>query len=291
MIVVCLLTLVSESGCRHKHKRNRPKLPSAYAIGNIAYGPNLAYGANLLDLYLPPTKGPHPLIVCIHGGGWESGDKAFFPFRQLVRKGFAAASINYRLSSQAKFPAQIVDCKLAISWLKQHAREYDIDPERIGVWGISAGGHLAALAGLTGNSNTPAWANPDGLNSNRVRAVCDWCGPTNMLTVFYQAGAGSSANGMIERLLGSPPAVNPTLAAEASPVVYANKAAPAFLIMHGTQDACVPYQQSQELNNLLKSMHVDCTLILIKGGTHGFYSQETEQNVIDFFDRNLKSKT
>jgi acetyl esterase/lipase len=286
LLVLCLTIISGASACRHKRRYH----PQPVAIGNLAYGPNTDNGANLLDLYLPGGKGPYPLIVCIHGGGWESGDKAFFPFRQLVKGGFAVASINYRLSPQAAFPAQIIDCKLAIGWLRLHAGDYDLNPNAIGVWGISAGGHLAALLGLTGDLPAPAWACPDRRVSNQVAAICDWCGPTDLVSIFPQSGANLGVNDLLTRLLGTAPANDPALTREASPVFYSQRALPPFLIMHGLKDAIVPAQQSRELNDHLKSIGADSTLILIKGAKHGFYSQDNEAKVIEFFDRALKQK-
>jgi len=289
-IVLCATVIISAGGCRHRHRHGSPNHNQPLAISNIDYGPTLAFGANLLDLYLPSGKGPYPLVICIHGGGWEVGDKAFFPCRRLIKNGYAVASINYRLSSQAPFPAQIVDCKLAIAWLRSHASEYNLDPERIGAWGISAGGHLAALVGLTGDLKTPEWATSSGTSSNCVAAVCDWCGPTDLISILPQSGMNSSVNEMVTRLLGTPPAVNPALAGEASPVAYAKRNAPPFLIMHGSRDTYVPPQQSQELNNLLKSAGADSTLIIVKGAKHSFFSRATEDVMLDFFDRKLKAK-
>jgi acetyl esterase/lipase len=265
-------------------------VPAVRQIANISYGPTLAYGANLLDLYIPTATGPHPVIVCIHGGGWLSGDKRQFPFSRILKNGYAVATINYRLSEQATFPAQIIDCKMAVSWLRAHAREYTLDPDRIGVWGISAGGHLAALVGLTADAKSPVWAGPYLGTSNRVQAVCDWCGPTDLVSISHQKGMDYRIASMVSQLLGTPPAVNPSLASEASPVLYANKAvsAPPFLIMHGEGDAIVPLDQSEELNRLLALCKGEHTLSVIAGGKHNFDSRTAEQQVIKFFDRVLK---
>ncbi|PWU00819.1 MAG: lipase [Candidatus Melainabacteria bacterium] len=286
LLVLCLTIIFGASACRHKHRYR----PQPVAFGNLAYGPNTDNGANLLDLYLPVGKGPYPLVVCIHGGGWESGDKAFFPFRELVRNGFAVASINYRLSAQAAFPAQIIDCKLAIGWLRLHAADYDLDPDAIGIWGMSAGGHLAALAGLTGDMPAPPWASPDRQVSNHVAAVCDWCGPSDLVSISPQSGGNLAVNDLLTRLLGTTPASDPALTREASPVFYSQRELPPFLIMHGLKDPIVPSQQSRELNDHLKSIGADSTLILLKGANHGFYSPENEAKVIDFFERTLKAK-
>jgi len=237
--------------------------------------------------------GTHPLIVCIHGGGWLSGDKHQFPFSRILRSGYAVATINYRLSEQATFPAQIIDCKMAVSWLRSHAREYTIDGSRIGVWGISAGGHLAALVGLTGDAPSVGWGvTPHGA-SNRVSAVCNWCGPSDLLTIAHQPGADSRITDMVDQLLGAPPMVNTALAREASPVLYATGLVPPppFLIMHGNCDAIVPFAQSKELIRLLNACPGDHTLIAIPQGKHNFDSRDNEQEVIKFFDRIFKKES
>jgi acetyl esterase/lipase len=120
--------------------------------GDLKYG-DAPGKANLLDIYLPENaEGALPLIVWIHGGGWAAGDKAGCPAVGMVGRGYVAASINYRFSQEAIFPAQIEDCKGAIRWLRAHAKEYHIDPDKIGVFGASAGGHLVALLGTSGSA-------------------------------------------------------------------------------------------------------------------------------------------
>src|SRR5205823_8686811 len=114
----------------------------------LRYGPHLE--RNVLDLYRPPkAEGPVPLVIWVHGGGWQNGDKSRTPALDLLARGYAVASINYRLSQHAPFPAQIHDCKAAVRFLRAHAAEYRLDPDRVGAWGMSAGGHLVALLGTS----------------------------------------------------------------------------------------------------------------------------------------------
>lgn len=259
-------------------------------IVTLAYGPHLERGANLLDFRLPSNgKSPYPLIVYVHGGGWSSGDKYPFPSVLLHSDGYATASINYRLTGQAKFPAQIIDCKQAIAWLRSNAATLHIDPERIGVWGASAGGHLVALLGTTGDARSPAWAQAAAGTSNKVQAVCDWCGPANLLTIESQSPPDRNLMASITSLLGSPVTQAPELAQEASPVTYAHDGCPPFLIMHGDRDWLVPTAQSKELLAALKEKTADCTLEVVKGG-HNFYTAENEYRVRKFFDGALKTK-
>jgi hypothetical protein len=152
-----------------------------------------------LDLYLPEkADGPLPLIIWVHGGGWQNGSKDGCPPLRggYIERGYAVASINYRLSGHAVFPAQIEDCKAAIRWLRAHAKEYGLDAKRFGVWGSSAGGHLVALLGTSGDvKEFDVGANLD--QSSRVQAVCDYYGPTDF-TVFvttpgYESHAADSS--------------------------------------------------------------------------------------------------
>lgn len=213
-----------------------------------------------------------------------------FPTLLLLANGYAIASINYRLSSDAKFPAQIEDCKNAICWLRANADKFSIDPNNIGVWGHSAGGHLAALVGTTCDATKPDWAAAPSGKSNQVQAVCDWCGPTDLLKLFTTAAPSTGLPYAVAAFLGASPKDKPELARLADPMTYAHKGCPPFLIMHGNKDEVVPIEQSQELVKCLKDNGVDCTFIEIPGKGHNIYSFENERTVLDFFDRTLKSK-
>ncbi|HEV3142992.1 MAG TPA: alpha/beta hydrolase, partial [Gemmataceae bacterium] len=157
----------------------QPKLPEgARAEKNLEYGP---HERNQLDLYLPKSDGPNPLIVWVHGGAWWAGSKdgGIAPL-PLLEKGYAIASINYRYSKQAIFPAQIEDCKAAVRFLRANAKKYHLDSDHVGVIGASAGGHLVALLGTTGDVKE---LEGDGLNkefSSRVQAVVDVFGPADL---------------------------------------------------------------------------------------------------------------
>jgi acetyl esterase/lipase len=267
----------------------------AHALRNLEYarvdGRPLA-----LDLYWLDKPGgaanaaggrPLPLIVWIHGGGWESGDKNNCPALFMVPKGFAAASIQYRLTDTACFPAQIHDCKGAIRWLRANAGKYNIDPNRIGVWGSSAGGHLAALLGVSANVKELEGTVGGNLQySSRVQAVCDFFGPADLMPLTA-AGVSSGALGPVSKLLGGPPADKKDLAALASPVTHASKNAPPFLIMHGDRDTLVPLSQSQALQDALKKAGADSTLVVAKGAGHGFGGPQISATVEAFFAKHL----
>jgi len=248
-----------------------------------------------LDLYLPekPAAKP-PLVVWIHGGGWAAGDKAGCPARRLVERGYAVASVNYRLSGAAIFPAQIEDCKAALRWLRAHAERYGFDPDHIGVWGSSAGGHLVALLGTAGNVRTFDVGEHRDVSS-RVQAVCDYYGPTDLTQMDAHALPTArlkhdEPNSPESRLLGGPVQERREQAARANPITYVTPDAPPFLIVHGDQDPVVPWHQSQLLYDALAQAGARVRLHTIEGAGHGqgFGGKDLEDLVDAFFDRHLK---
>lgn len=255
-------------------------------LRDLPYGPPANNGGHLLDLYLPADfPKPLPLIICIHGGGWTSGDKAMFPVFLLPSMGYAVASINYRLTDEAKFPAQIDDCWLALNWLLSKHAQYGLDPNRIGVWGGSAGAHLAALMGLGYPPKTAA--------ASAVKAVCDWCGPTDLVAIGEKYPASSLEKQRMEKyitkLLGPDLKLHPEIAKAASPMTYLRANAPPFLIMHGDADPIVPVSESISFCKKLVERGTPCELVVIRGGKHDFYSPDREKQVGEFFDKAFKA--
>ncbi len=262
---------------------------------DIAYVPE-GHPRQRLDLYLPKNaRRPLPLIVWIHGGAWMGGSKDSVRIaRPYLDRGYAVASIGYRLSSDAPFPAQIEDCKAAVRWLRAHADEYGLDPNRFAAWGSSAGGHLAALLGTAGD--VAGW--DVGLHTNvssRVQAVCDFFGPADLRRIpQYLASGMSGAFGRADspesRLLGGPVTANLVRAATASPAAYASPDDPPFFIAHGDQDPIVPHDQSMALFEALKhaGVHVHFHTVLGGGHGHGFGGPEFDRMIQTFFDRWLK---
>jgi len=238
----------------------------------------------MLDLYLPATGTNWPLIVWIHGGGWTEGSKAKPPGLRFLNHGFALASINYRFSQNAIFPAQLLDCKAAVRWLRAHASTYGLDPGRIGVWGASAGGHLVALLGTTGGIKEFDTGENLGVSS-RVQAVCDWFGPTDF-TGFLDH---DTADTPVARLLGGLISKNLELAQRANPIHYITKDDPPFLIMHGDKDPVVPLEQSQLLADALKKAGVPVTFRVVPGGPE-FRKPEELERLFIFFLKNLKGE-
>jgi len=257
----------------------------------------------LLDLCLP-AKGtaPLPVIVWVHGGGWRSGSKnAGSRARPMLNRGYAVVDVGYRLSGEAIFPAQVEDCKAAVRWVRANAAKYSLDPDRIGAWGSSAGGHLVAFLGTAGDVREfDTGANAE--YSSRVQAVCDWFGPTDFLQMDKHSLEGSrlihDAPDSPESLLVGGPIQNEpyrAIAKKANPITYVTKDDPPFLIMHGDKDMSVPLHQSELLYDALKKAGVEVTLYVVKGGGHGLRGGEESSEklfeiVADFFDRNLKTQ-
>ncbi|WP_084544443.1 alpha/beta hydrolase [Chroogloeocystis siderophila] len=246
---------------------------------------------------LHPTKlpkQPMPVIVWIHGGAWREGNKEQ-GLKRLVafaRQGFFCATIEYRLSHEAIFPAQIEDCKCAIRFLRAHAQQFHLDPQRVGVWGVSAGGHLAALVGTT--QDIPELEGHGGWEeySSSVQAVCDWYGPTDFLKIndFPRKVDFTSEASPEAALIGGVIEANPEKAAKANPITYINPTNPPFFIIHGENDLLVPLNQSQLLFDALTKVGVEASLEIVKGAGHGdqkFDSPILLKKVENFFKNHL----
>ncbi len=243
-----------------------------------------------LDIFVPKdTKNP-PLIVFVHGGGWSAGSKEQNPAMQFTRSGFAVASINYRLTREAIFPAQIADCRAAIRYLRSHAKEYGYDGDRIGVWGTSAGGHLVALLGTGADVKELDGDNKVAPTSCAVQAVADFFGPTDLLAISNHPSTikHHDASSPESRLLGGPPPEKRELAALANPITHIGKNVPPFLIMHGDKDPLVPLNQSELLNNALKKANADVEFQVVEGAGHGFAGPKVSEKLLGFFEKSLK---
>ena len=240
-----------------------------------------------LDLYRPVKfTGKLPLVLWIHGGGWEVGSKDKPQTTFLVRNGFAVASVQYRLSGRSIWPAQIQDVKSAVRWLRLHADEYQLDPERFGVWGLSSGGHLATMLALA--RKAPEFDTPDNAGaSDAVQAVCDWFGPTDfaLFGPEFMAMPGTS----VTRLLGDLPSRVPKQVQSVNPLNYLGQGPiPPFLIMHGQSDPVVNIVHSQKLAQELTTRKASVRLIEIPQGGHGFVDREHFETVLKFFISTLR---
>ena len=247
---------------------------------NIRTHRDLAYVSNghprqKLDLYLPDAAGRWPLIIWIHGGAFRAGSKEDGVPLEYVADGYAVASINYRLSQHAIFPAQIEDCRAAVRWLRAHASRYNLNPHRFGAWGPSAGGHLAALLGTA--AHVKRFDVGEHLQEEScVQVVVDWFGPTD----FGQMDAHRLSDGMVHdvpdspesELVGGPIQDHPERVAQANPTTYITPHAPPFLIIHGEKDPLVPHNQSRLLSDALGKAKVPVTFYTVSGGGHGGFT-------------------
>lgn len=291
-----------DSTFRRRNSNRGAQSSRGPANANIEIRSDIAYAETenprqKLDLYLPKkrsTDKPLPLIAFIHGGGWRNGDKrgGLRRVAALVESGeFVGASIGYRLSGEAIWPAQIHDCKAAIRWLRAHAEETGVDPDRIAVMGSSAGGHLVAMLGTSGDvAKLEGKLGEHNDVSSRVNCVIDEFGPTNFLTMNDFPGKMDhlSADSPESKLLGQQITKVPKLVREASPITYVTKDDPPILIIHGTKDPLVPYQQSVVFAEALKKASVPVMLQRIENGEHGgFGSEEINARTKAFLNKHL----
>jgi acetyl esterase/lipase len=273
--------------------------PEPKALRNLEYA-RPESGPLSLDLYIPETGGPFPLIVWIHGGAYRSGSKSgiwYKPILNQTQRGYAVASIDYRLSGVAKFPALVQDAKAAVRWLRANAARYNLKADRIVVAGESAGGYQAAMLGTSGGVAELEGASGNLKESSRVQGVIDFFGPTDFLAM--DDGASSCKTPLVHRAPESPESqlvgcnlndcpdkVKPT-----SPILYVSADDPPFLILHGTADCQVPHTQSQRLYDALRAAGVKADLHLLPNVGHGdqrFMTPETEKWVSEFVDSVLR---
>lgn len=271
--------------------------PARPGIQTVTYCTNT--GTPLaMDIALPaPHQAAAPAVLYIHGGGWEHGNRLGGGFLeqlrpQLVAKGFVVAAIDYRLAPKDKWPAQIIDSKCAVRYLRAHASTYGIDPQRIGAWGGSAGGHLVSLLGTSDVSagfDVGEWGN----ESSRIQAVADLFGPADLTA----GGWGRDPSQVMTEVFGGAPgAIDDTLV-QASPVTWITRDDPPFLILQGDADRTVPAAQSQELAAKLQAAGVPTTLVMVKDGPHGLANPKEQPSpdalvatIVGFFAKTLAQR-
>lgn len=244
-----------------------------------------------LDLHLPAGPQKPILLVHVHGGAWRAGSKTDMPLVRLFVKDFAIASLDYRLSTEAPFPAQAHDLKAAIRFLRAKGKELGVDPTRIAIIGSSAGGHLAALVGVTaGVKELEGTLGDYPAESSRVQAIIDLFGASNLETILSQ----STPHGLsvrvpaLQLLLGGQPTEKPDLARLASPVAHIDANDPPLLMIHGDADPQMPYAQSEELKAAYEKARLNVQLETIVGGKHGgqeFYDEARTQLMEQFLLR------
>lgn len=267
---------------------------------NVAYAS--ASASQKMDIYLPAGDGPFPVVVLIHGGAFMMGDKGMETTNAAALNlwGYAAVSINYRLSGEAQFPAQIEDCKSAVRFLRAHASTYRINPEKIGSWGASTGGNLSALLGTSGGVAELEGNNPPNAEyPSSIIAAVDWFGPINFLTMDSEAAAlgftlsTNSANSPESRLMGAAVQSIPAEVAKANPATYISSDDAAFFIQVGSVDRNIPYTQSLNFYNALLPVlgNEKASYALLNGAAHGGSQFEASSNLAKvkaFFDAHLK---
>ncbi len=243
----------------------------------------------LLDLYLPQTPATNrPLIVWVHGGAWRAGSKQDVPIIALLNDGYAIASVDYRLSATAKFPAQVHDIKAAIRFLRASSNQYQLNRDRFFVAGSSAGGHLAALVGVTNQHQPLEGTLGEHLNqSSKVSAIVSFYGGSNLQSILSQ----STPHGLkvrvpaLELLLGGQPEQQSALARLASPVAHVDQHDPPLFLIHGDQDPQMPINQAHELHGAYKQNRLVAKFEVVHGGAHGgkeFFEAEMIARVAQF---------
>lgn len=277
----------------------------ATAHRGLTYAMPEGYRELGLDVYVPTDRsGAAPCVVWIHGGAWLTGDRRYFPdiwpdgtlLDALIDRGYAVATIDYRHSREASFPAQLHDAKAAVRYLRHYSETFGIDPHRLAVWGESAGGHLAALVGLvTGREDLEGAIGVPG-DDSRVSAVIDWYGVSDVTTMpsigdaFVPPGvvldADSKPEEPIDVVLDG---VADRAAAERdfSPITHVSASAPPFLVVHGENDGLVPFGQSEQLRDALVDAGASVAFHAVQGADHVWIGAELEPLVdeaIEFLD-------
>jgi acetyl esterase/lipase len=293
-VVFCCL-LIGANGQEDKLEKTGVDFSKSKAI-RFDYNIVFAKGGTQelrLDLVMPVEgEGPFPAIICLHSGGWVGGERQQMKgtLSALARRGYVAVSPDYRLAPRDRFPAQVEDCKAAVRWLRANAEKYRINAEKIGVFGFSAGGHLACMLGVTGKDDGLEGQGGNAEQSSAVQAVVSFFGPTD----FTQSGWSKEVcERHLAPFLGGTAEEKADVYRRASPMTYASKNAPPFLFVHGTADDIVPIQQSEEMVKKLREVGVSARLIAVPGEGHGWGWNQKDRltslaHMIDFFDENLK---
>jgi len=294
--------MVSIFFCTYSNSQTSP-VQNIFSKGAITYS-NIPYAndtikKHLLDIYVPSNARENtPLVVWIHGGAWMMNDKyADMGYmkntvRSFIDSGYVLASIDYRFSTDALFPAQIQDCNQALEYLYQHAEQYKVDKTRIALIGFSAGGHLASLLALSGNNNVREFS-PAGMKTYfKIKCVLDFYGPSDFVMLASNPDTSiNNARNPVSILLGALPIERPDLAKRASPVTYVDKNDPPFLIVQGEKDESVPNTQSRLLSSWLTLAGVKNQLIIVPGAPHFgemFDAENIRKSLFSFLGMYLK---
>jgi acetyl esterase/lipase len=285
-IAMCLCAFMSLAFWPVAHAQTREFKDVVYAKVD---GKSLA-----VDIYVPQskTKRPPPLLVWVHGGAWYLYDKKQYP-KALVEAGFAVASLDFRQSTEARFPAQIHDIKAGIRFLRSKARDYGYRVDRVAIGGSSSGGHLAAMVGVSNDDPQLEGTLGEYLStSSKVDAIVDYFGASNLTTILAQSTPYglSVRQPALDKLLGAQPESVPELAKLASPVLHVDRNDPPLLLLHGDQDPQMPINQSHELQGAYEKLGLDAKLIVVHGAAHAgpiFYEGEQLKAAVEFLRRTI----
>lgn len=296
LLLVCTGTLSLIAQVPERLQANFPKQTTFY--NNISYA-NDTLKRHQLDIFLPPNAGPKtPLVVWIHGGAWNMGtrfnDMSYMTntIKGLLESGYALATIEYRYSTEAIFPAPLQDCNQALEFLYQHADQYKLDKNRIGLIGFSAGGHLASLLALSNNNAVEAFYPIAAKPHFKIKCVLDYYGPSDFITLGSSPDTSmNNSRNPVSILLGAMPLQRPDIARKASPTTYVDKNDPPFFIVQGEKDESVPYTQSQMLAAWLTVNGVPNQLTIVPGAPHYgvmFDAPDIRKNLFAFLEKHLK---
>ena len=290
-LTLCLALSAALTAAPTVRAADAPKVPDG-----VTWEPNVEY-SNPDDQHLQldiarPSKGdgPLPAILLIHGGGFRAGTRQGYDnlCMRLAQQGYVAATVTYRLAPKYQFPAAVYDCKAAVRWLRANAGKYHIDPERVGVTGGSAGGHLALFLGVTGDVKAFEGDGGDADQSSKVACVVSFYGPSDFTKSY---GHSKDAAEVLPLFLGGDLEKAHRRHIEASPLYWVTPDAAPTLCIHGTKDDYVAYEQATWMVDKLKAADVEADLLTIEGAGHGFKGQDeekAEQAMIAFFDKRLK---
>lgn len=292
LLVFVLLTNSCDSFSNNDH--------DIIIVENIEYQRKGNSAQTLIIAYPEKPLKLRPAIIHFHGGGWKQGKAEAKTAEWLAREGFVGISVNYRLSEEAIFPAAVHDCKAAIRWTRAHAEKYGIDPDRIGVFGGSAGGHLAVLVGLSASDEYLEGEGPYASYSSKVQAVVENYGPTDFLKMNAAPGSmdHDSPTSPESLFIGGPIQQNQEQVQKANPINYVDFSDPPILIIHGKNDMSVPYNQSELLFDALQKAGVTSKLVPVENAGHGFKPEpedaiisptrdEIKKMQIDWFKKHL----
>jgi acetyl esterase/lipase len=245
-----------------------------------------------LNMARPKGDGPFPAVVCIHGGGFRAGKRESYDALtiKLAERGYVAVTVSYRLAPKYPFPAAIHDTKAAVRWLRAHAKQYHIDPERIGTTGGSAGGHLAQFLGVTGDVKEFEGTGGHAEQSSKVKCVVNVYGPSDFTKSY---GKSVDAAEVLPLFLGGNLEKARALHIKASPLYWVTPNAAPTLFVHGTEDKYVHVEQAEWIHDKLKAASVETELLKLEGAGHGFKGKEietSEKALFAFFDKHLKAK-